>query len=232
MKEDIDEFSSLIVSTSTMSVADWEKTYLFAVTVQALHALGLTRYIAVALKKCRNISYYDFYNGFIEKALNDKSSDFIHTLWTSFREHFSAVANKNGAIGMIDDRFGHIIYEPDEMLFSKCLIDDEKFFTEFKGYVAEITDDEEFTDEIVDFQQFIMNKPLKENETKEYSYDFASFFNSFFSGNENVEINKKNTNISTRCCLETKDWADFVRVSVWYSRRMANSTVCEFTADN
>jgi hypothetical protein len=232
VKEDIDEFSSLIVSTSTMSVADWEKTYLFAVTVQALHALGLTRYIAVALKKCRNISYYDFYNGFIEKALNDNSAEFIHRLWTSFREHFSAVANKNGAIGMIDDRFGHIIYEPDEMLFSKCLIDEDKFFPELKKYVEDITGDKEFTDEIVSFQQFIMNKPVKENETKEFSYDFAAFFNEFFSGNEDVTPEKKNTKISTKCCLETKDWADFVRVAVWYSRRMANSTVCEFRADN
>lgn len=232
VKEDIDEFSSLIVETSTMSVADWEKTYLFAVTVQALHALGLTRYIAVALKKYRNISYYDFYNRFIEKALNDASSDFIHTLWTSFREHFSAVANKNGAIGMIDDRFGHIIYEPDEMLFSKCLIDEDKFFPELKNYVSEITGDEEFTKEIVAFQKFIMNKPVKQNETMNFSYDFASFFNTFFGGNEDITLEKKNTIISTKCCLETENWADFVRVAVWYSRRMANSTVCEFSADN
>ena len=77
-----------------------------------------------------------------------------------------------------------------------------------------------------------MNKPVKQNETMNFSYDFASFFNTFFGGNEDITLEKKNTQISTKCCLETENWADYVRVAVWYSRRMANSTVCEFSADN
>ena len=129
---------------------------------------------------------------------------------------------------MIDERFGHIIYEPDEMLFSKCLIDENKFFPELLKYVEELTEDEEFTKEIVAFQRFIMNKPEKQNETMDFSYDFASFFNTFFSGNEDITLEKKTTAISTKCCLEAENWADYVRVAVWYSRRMANSTVCEF----
>ncbi len=228
ISEDIPEYSSLIVSTSTMSVSDWEKTYLFAVTVQALHALGLTRYIAVALSKCRNISYYDFYHGFIEKALADKSLSFIHKLWTEFREHFSAVANRNGAIGMIDERFGHIIYEPDEMLFAKCLIDADLFFDDIKKYLFEICDDSDFVSEIVRFQSFIMNKPDRKTEIMDFSYDFASFFNTFFSGNEAVTLKKTAKSITAECCLKTSDWAEYVRVAVWYSRRMANSTVCGF----
>ena len=233
VKEDIDEFSSLIVSTSTMSVAEWEKTYLFAVTVQALHALGLTRYIAVALNKHKGISYYDFYNGFIEKALSDEAETFIGTLWKNFREHFSAVANKNGPIGMIDDRFGHIIYEPDEMLFAKCLIEKDLFFKDFSVYLYSVCDDEKLVRELVSFQSFIMNAPQKNNGTAEYSYSFADFFNAFFGGNEDVRLEEKQTQTAVKNCLETADWAEYVRVAVWYSRRMTNSTVCEFqTIDN
>ena len=231
ISEDIDEFSSLIVSTSTMSVKDWEKTYLFAVTVQALHALGLTRYIAVALNKCRNIAYYDFYNGFIEKALSDESYSFVHKLWTDFRAHFSRVANENGPIGMVDDRFGHIIYEPDEMLFAKCLIDEKLFFEDMKKYLDSIVGDDDFVSQIVSFQQFIMNSPGKESGVKTFGYSFADFFNTFFGGNEDVMPEKKETAVAVKNCLETADWAEYVRVAVWYSRRMANTTVCEFRND-
>lgn len=228
ISEDIDEYSSLIVSTSTMSVADWEKTYLFAVTVQALHALGLTRYIAVALRKYKEMEYYDFYNGFIEKALSDESYSFVHNLWKYFRAHFSAVANKNGPIGMVDDRFGHIIYEPDEMLFAKCLIEADLFFSDMKKYLYEICDDREFADELISFQSFIMNIPEKQTQTKTFSYGFAEFFNGFFGGNDNAVLEKKKTSITAQSCLKTEKWADYVREAVWYSRRMANTTVCEF----
>ncbi len=226
--EDIEEYSSLIVSTSTMSVADWEKAYLFAVTIQALHTLGLTRYIAVAMRKYKNMQYFDFYNGFIETALSDPSYGFINELWCSIRNHFSAVANKNGPIGMIDDRFGHIIYEPFEILFSKCLIDSTEFFADVKKYLLSVCDDEEFVKNIVDFQSFIMNVPEKGDEEKNFSYDFASFFNQFFSGNESAVLNKKNTSVAVRCRMKMSNWTDYVREVVWYSSRMSNSTVCEF----
>ena len=95
---------------------------------------------------------------------------------------------------MIDDRFGHIIYEPDEMLFSKCLIDEDRFFPELEKYVEEITEDSEFAKEIVAFQKFIMNKPVKQNETMNFSYDLYSktdnLLNTGFANDINVYIYK------------------------------------------
>ena len=228
-EEDVDEYSSLIVSTSTMSVSDWEKAYLFAVTAQALHTLGLTRYIAVAMRKYKNMQYYDFYNGFINAALSDESYTFVHNLWCDFRAHFSAVANNDGPIGMIDDRFGHIIYEPFEILFAKCLHDANPFFADIKKYLYSVCEDNEFIEEITDFQSFIMNVPGKIKEEKDFGYDFATFFNDFFSGNEDAILEKNHTLVSVQSCMKMSNWADYVREVVWYSSRMSNSTVCEFT---
>ena len=132
---------------------------------------------------------------------------------------------------MVDDRFGHIIYEPDEMLFAKCLIDEKLFFEDMKKYLDSIVGDDDFVSQIISFQQFIMNSPGKESETKTFGYSFADFFNTFFGGNEDVMPEKKETAVAVKNCLETADWAEYVRVAVWYSRRMANTTVCEFRND-
>ncbi len=228
VRDDVEEYSSLIVETKDMSVKDWEKAYLFAVTVLGLHTLGLTRYTAVALRKCKNISYYDFYNGFIEKSLESREYTYTHKLFSDFKKHFSDVAEKNGPIGIVDDRFGHIIYEPDEILFSSCLYDMPKFLKDLEKYVAELCGDSPFTGQIISFQEFIMNVPGKKKEEKSFSYDFASFFNDFFSGQTDIPLKKTETQITAESQMPVDCWKDYVREVVWYSRRMTNNTVCKF----
>ena len=129
---------------------------------------------------------------------------------------------------MIDDRFGHIIYEPFEILFAKCLHDANPFFADIKKYLYSVCEDNEFIEEITDFQSFIMNVPGKIKEEKDFGYDFATFFNDFFSGNEDAILEKNHTLVSVQSCMKMSNWADYVREVVWYSSRMSNSTVCEF----
>ncbi len=227
-KEDVCEYSALITSTNTMTGEDWEKTYLFAVTVQALHTIGITRHIAVALRKTKGIGYFDFYNGFLNTALKDENYTFCFKLWNDFKNHFNSVRTQNGSIGMIDDRFGYIIYEPDEMMFLKCLVEKDAFFKDMKNYLLSVCDDVAFIDELIMLQKFVLNEPNKTDDEKMFNYDFALFFNEFFKGGD-VKLVKKEAKLSLKNGMQTSSWADFAREVVWYSRRMPGSTILILT---
>lgn len=63
------EFVEVVFGTRTMSHDEWADCLLFAETTQALHNGGYTRFVAIFLKAVHQLSFFDFYTGFLDFIL-------------------------------------------------------------------------------------------------------------------------------------------------------------------
>lgn len=213
-KSGITEFAVTITSTNSMSFDDVVESYFFSTTVQAMHMLGLTRYIAIYLYKEKNVSYKDFYLSLIDYAKH--SSGFINETFMKTCDRIKKIYKGELPFAECDTRFGDITYEPDEILFMRCLYNHENFIEDLKKFVISLGFYSEETDRLIDFQYAIIRHPNRAVSEITSDYNFGSYFKDFFEGAE-PQLKKEPTDISV-FGADTMSWQDYGRFVIWYGR--------------
>ncbi len=210
------EYAKTICEMDSMDKEGFCYSYLFAVTVQAMHMLGLTRFLSIYLYKEKDISYKKFYASLIEYA--EKTDGVLHTAFKSISDHIRDIYNGKSSLGQCDSRFGTINYEMDDLLFLRCIISYDELFDEFSDFVAELTgteaDDE--MKELLNFQKLVIYHPERPVEKIVSEYDFASYFTKFLYG-EPVELEKRRTELTVKNSVELT-WENYARNILWYGR--------------
>lgn len=215
--DDVTEYSFLITSTDTMTSRQWVDSYFFALMIQSFHCLDIIRESAIFARHNFDISYLQFYTSLADFAFSEKSV-YLNNIFTKMKNHLTGVANAQNSIGIYDDRFGKISYEPDENLFLNCIYDPTALYDELTAFLSSLIPDTKIAEALISYQKAVLNLPEKRDFSLVFPMDFPTYFEKLSNG-EKVQPVKKDTLIEFSSPRFTDTWAQYARECVWYGRR-------------
>lgn len=208
--------SEIIVETSTMSKQEWRNAVRLSTCVQSFHCMGIIKYLAVYLRKAKDISYHDFYISLYEWI--EKNDSFIKSTLDSVCKTLDEFINNNSDLFFSDKKFGDIYWPFDEGLFLYCVSSLDEFFSDVaKFIVIYFQNDEELLYDLLKYQKEIIAVPFKKTRTIQLTYNWPDYFKDIFSyehtspKRESVKLEIKNINIDS--------WFDYAKEIVWFGRR-------------
>lgn len=210
--------AQIVVSTSTMPRQDWIKANLFAITMQSMYFMGLLKYTADYLFRCRHLSYCKFFDGLINWSLC--SGSFSKDLFNKFTDIFNDFSDSKGSLDFYDTTFGNLIWFTEEGMFLEIIKNFDLFFNDIGEYLKHIGIEEDILSELLRYQKLMIYLPGKSTSAEIFSYDFNSFFN-----DESSELRKKKTAICIEQNSSFDNYADYAREIVWYKRKYGG-TLC------
>ena len=210
----ITEYSRLITSTSTMKKSDWVDSYFFATVVQSFHCLGILRESAMYLREEKDIPYKELYSRLIGYAFSGKNA-YLTEVFTLSREHLRRVCEAEDTLGVYDERFGSVSYEPDENLFLGSVYDTDALFDALYAFLCTLLTKEE-AKALTDCQRASLYVPGASAREIFAPYGIARYF-----AEPRFEAADKNTLTGLRFVPVSKasDFSDYARECVWYGRR-------------
>lgn len=216
-KEEIGEFSRLIVESSTMSQQDWMNMNLYATAVQCFHHYGLLILFAIYLHYEKNIEYSDFYIKLLEH-IDSTSQTVAGQMYNTLKERICEVIQSKSNLVWTDSRFGNVGWLPEEILFLNIAIEIDDFYSEIKPFLQSFFDDEELFENLFKYQQKIIKLPFRSSITFECKYDFKSYFSNILHGNY-IPL-KQNSCINFIAePITYNSWEDYARYVIWYGKK-------------
>ncbi len=216
---DVQEYSNIIISTSSMKREDWVRSATMSVFVQALHCLGLLQCVAIYLFNEKNISYTEFYSDFVNALNNDDGvcGDICRMIIKKLNDYSTG----NGMWSYYDETFGNISWPIEEGLFLNFENNYEAFYDFAEKYLSKYSIDEEILSQLIRYQCFVLKKHTDGSETLKTDYDFMSYFEKI-----NVDEYEK---LSEEKCTYLKDAsgydniASYAKKVIWFGRRSSNT---------
>lgn len=207
--------SELVVETNTMSVSDWRTALRISICVQSFHCIGLLKFVAIYLRKAKNISYYQFYMNLYEWI--ERDSTFIKQTLFTVCESIDRFLEGKDNLHFSDKRFGDIYWDFQEGLFLCCVAELDAFYSEISDYLKRYFDDELLFEDLFRYQKERIELPGATTKAIETEYDWYDYFEHIFD--DSIKEPKKKQSILEIAASETDNWIDYARIAAWYGRR-------------
>lgn len=214
------EHYELVIGTSTLSQYDWLKTHRFSWAVQCFHCLSLTQYIAVFLYKECGIKYREFYEKLLKFASANPQT-LTGQITSQATNLFEGIA-KGQEWGIIDERFGPIVWPPEEGAFLQIIVHKNQFYDELFNFTKELVPnaDCKLLADVFEYQKNMIIDPFQPAcfEFK-VSHDLHEYFIAAFLGDVQPIVEKD----TTYCVRGDKqydgDLENYSKEVVWYGRK-------------
>jgi putative methyltransferase len=217
ISDDVEEFSNIIVSTSSMNSDMWIKSNLFSIGVQCFHYLGLLQYFAIYLYKETIIGYTDFYKSFLTWLENNPESlcGGIFLKLQDLVERF--VRGENSWLYVIDG-LDNISWPSEEGAFLETVYNIERFYDESDVFLKTFNIDADIYNDLRSYQKNII-KVIGKNKIKfTLQYDFYNYFSAVFN-NSYIELEKRMNTVYINEENIPAKFKDYAKEIVWYGRR-------------
>lgn len=221
--------SEVVVSTSTLSCREWVKAYKIVSATEAFHCLGLIKFLAIYLRKAKNISYKDFYLGLYDYIEND--STFLKKAIDDVLGCLDLFVEGKADLAYVNSEFGDIVLPFEEGLFLYCVKDFDEFYSEvskyFFGY-SEPGDAE--AEDLFAYQKNMITRPGEKSFSCQAKYDWCEYFRHTYDP-EFTNPTPKNQILR----FEGNDYyqlPEYARQIVWFGRRALKTIKPEPTAEN
>lgn len=170
--EDEIAHSEIVISTNTMDLDEWVESYLFAITVQALHCGYYTRYVSEFLVNEGATTYREFYEGLIDYFSSNSSE--MATIFGTLRNLLYDYANdKSHTLLQKVKGFGPTRREPPDWMWLSIANKSSTFFTEILAYATDAYSKSlKINNEIFEVVMFNESVMLKSNYDPEYGDNF------------------------------------------------------------
>lgn len=213
----IKEYSDNIISTYSMTLEDWKRSYIFALYAQGLHTMCLTMMIAVYLCNEKGIGYKQFYEGLINWSEQNPDT-LCGKLYSECVRFVDEVIDGKDSFKSVFEGFGKTTWGFDEYIFMKGAVNPEEFYKEIRDYISVYSDDTDVIDNLIKYQRGIIKKMNMTRLDIELDYDFEAYFDAVLN-NSKAELRKvKNTvTVTEENPVSTID--EYARQYVWYGRR-------------
>ena len=204
------EHYELITETASLPKKDWLRCNRFAWAIQCFHCLSLTQCIAVYLNK-RGINYRTFYEKLLDFADNNPDT-IIGQITTEITKLYEGILEGKGW-GIVDQRFGDIIWPPEEGAFLKIIVEKEKFYKEIKSFI-------DVPEDLIEYQKNILVDPYQTGDIDlNLSCNLHEYLQKIYS-NQDFELEYKPT------CYKIKnpkdyngDLPSYAKEIIWYQRK-------------
>ena len=217
--EEVKEYSYLIHATATMSSRQWVDANLFSICMQTFHSLGVLRFFALYLHNEGLADYFTFYSSLVKFLLEGKGP--ISALFRLFRQKYENAFD--GEWNYHNDRFGNVTWTFEEGAFLEIVSDIKSAYRELSDLLKLYQIDENIFDELLRYQQFMLNSFEREKEEVAFSYDFRAYFDAVVSGEKAVLTKKPNR---LRAVYEDYgSFPDYAKHVVWFGRRRGETLI-------
>lgn len=214
-KEEVPEYSYLVVGTNTMSNEMWVKANMFSICVQCFHNLGLLRCFGIYQYYEKNVKYLDFYNKLLEYIMNAEGTIF-HKLFKGFKCELENL--ETGKWMYHNDLFGEATWFFEEGAFLEIIYEYDRFWDEITPFLDEQGIDEKIYEDLIRFQKAIIKLPGGIGTEIDFHYDLSGYFDGAYSGNrQDIKVRHNVLHIAGE--KEVSTWKDYARETVWYGRR-------------
>ena len=216
-KKGIEEFSRIVVSTSTMPKDKWIDCNAFSVFIRAFHNLGLLQCFAIYLYYEKEVKYTDFYEALIEWSRKNRNSvcgSILDWLYQKYNE----ILDGNGSLMSYDKNFGELTWPLDEFSFLKAVEKYDLFYSEISDFLNVFFDDNELYNDLMKYQKAVVKNPYALNKKLSLKYDFYSFFSGIYI-NHYTPLKKSDTVLAVDTSDVPQNMPDYARRTIWFGRK-------------
>ncbi|MCL2194866.1 MAG: radical SAM protein [Oscillospiraceae bacterium] len=215
--DDIPEYSSVVVQTSTMPIEDWVQAMVFSTLVEGLHCFGLLPLIAVYLHHQNNLPYERFYLDLMDFA-RENPNTFLGEQLAFFQARYAAFAQGAGENFVLHDpRFGEITFPLDAAVFLRGAYEIDRLFAELPTFLQRYALPNDLLTQLLSYQKALVCLPKPQaQQSVSFDYNFPAYFSAVFA-RQSSELEKRHTTLIPEQ-NPTLAWPDFAREYVWYGR--------------
>lgn len=214
----IPEYEEVVVSTSTCSIDELKKIFLYSWSFLTLHSLGLLRHVAEYYNQLHGLPYMKFYEVFLEFCKIEKSV---------FSEEFERIVKyiDDGYSGKgwdeYDPNLGEINWPIEEASWLRLSYDKEKLLAGINSLLIyfktkyQYKTPDSFLKDLAKFQTFLLTTRDNKNETKteSFHYDWKNFFVN------NAELKPIEKTYHYKNLVTETDPTSWNYKVIWYGRR-------------
>jgi len=223
-QDEVMEYESIIISTDTLSITDWKKTYQFSWAIQCFHFLGMLQPISIFMNKMFNMSYEIFYKEFIEYGNQHKETCLYKEIKILNRILNDVLKGKS--FDQYLPEFLDINWPPEEATFLRLSSDINLFYNQVNDFMEKliikynIIIPHKMYENLITYQKATLVKcDYKENSRIELDYNIHEYImNCKIGENVNLKKNKFLYEIDMRSSNYT-NISKFAREIVWYGRK-------------
>ena len=207
--------SEIIVETSTMSRAEFCEAYRLTVMTQAFHCMGLTRYFAIYLRRCKNDSYCSFYSRLFDRITH--SDGYIAEAMRYVTKSLEPFVSGTGFLHFEDARFSDFFWPLDEGFFLVCVTELDRFYAELREMIADLFDDPDLFDDLIAWQKSSIAGLHTPDRPQVFRFDWLSYFEDLYSVDGMPPAKRRTVlQFGQNSCKTLQEYAIEI---VWHGRR-------------
>lgn len=219
--DEVQEFSSIVTSTYSMSENDWKKMNIISATVQGCHHMGILQFFALYLYNEGLSSYKNFYCSLVD-YFYVRPETVAGKALRCIEAQLDEVLAEKGTLGLNDERFGGIVWTFEEYLFLCLSYEADRFYSEAESFLKGFGISEDIFTQLMVFQKKMTKQPFTGAFELETDYDFLEYFKKIIGG-EKAALKAEKSAVAVNA-KPFSSWAEFARVVAWYSRKDGKST--------
>ena len=216
-KDDVEEFSRIVVGTNTMPPEMWVKSCLFGICVRTFHSLGLLQFFALYLRGEKKIAYKDFYGCFLNWMLSHPKT-ICGRVFEDLRERYNAIIEGHGTFIYAFPQFGDVVWPFEEGAFLQIIYNLDKFYEEVSDFLLSYYSDIPLFQALLSYQKQMVKVPGRGSFSVDLQYDFPNFV-SHMIVNDPIALEQKNLRVEVDDMHIPNDWVNFAKEVVWYGRK-------------
>ncbi len=215
-ENDVQEFSRIITSTSTMDENEWKAMVMFSTCALCFHHLGLLQLIALYVHYEKGVKYSDFYSDLLSHLLNEEN---VGEAFIRVKKQTDDVIEKNESVVVFDDMFGDIAWPFEEYAFLKTVSKKDAFYENVEKFLEKYIEDEKLRKDLVRYQNFVVKDVNVSEKYFEGEYDWKNYFQSILVDDIHHELEKRNVRYSVKDERVTHSWPEYAEKVLWFGRR-------------
>lgn len=223
----IEEYSDIVTSTSTLSEDDWVSMNILSVYVRTFHNLGLLQCFAIMLFYERHIKYSDFYKALIAFSKNPANA-VCHRVYVMLEQKYRQILTGHGSLSCYFEEFGELTWPLEEGAFLQIIKDYDAFYEEIVGFFAAYFDvNSTRFRELLAYQKAIVKNPHHKRTELTLHDDFPAYFRNAYS-NRHAPLEQRNMRILIDEPDIPSDYREFAKKIVWFGRKGGQNIVTDF----
>ena len=181
--EEIQEYSNIIVGTSTMSKQDWRDCNVFFNIVSVFHFKKLFHCVAMYLHTEYALSYEEIYN-FVICSFKREKGTVWEELFNRIENQLDAISNGQGSWLFDWEEYG-VFSSSFKNAITKVLLENyDDYLVRIENMIKVYCDSTDISKQLVEFQSFCIKTKLDRNlnRSKVFRYNFLDYFSAIILG--------------------------------------------------
>lgn len=215
--DEIEEYSTEIVETFSMSKTDFGRSKLFSVVVQCFHCFGLLQAFAMYLYTEKGIEYKDFYKALI-KWMKDNPETVSGSEFRDIEYQIYEYLDGRKMDPYTDPVFGNITWPLEEAAYLQIVLQFDRFYEEIKDFLLEFGIESDIFNDLLKYQKSIIKMPGIKQHCIELGYDFSTYFKHIYT-NSPLPLQKRRNRLELIDSKMPDDWKNYSKFVIWYGRK-------------